>query len=352
MIDKTFWNNKKVFLTGHTGFKGSWLVLMLNHLGAKVAGYSHDIPTTPSMFELCNLSELLEEDIRDDILNLPKLQAAIERYSPDIVFHLAAQPLVRKSYSDPYETYSTNVMGTLNVLMSVLKCANLKTVVNITTDKCYENREWQKGYIEEDTLGGYDPYSSSKACAEILTASIRRSFYHANNISLCTVRSGNVIGGGDWAEDRIIPDFMRSLVQNKVLHLRNPGAIRPWQHVMEPLCGYIMLAEKSFNNSEYSEAWNFGPDDKDCKTVLNVIQIVKEKFPAHPGIVAQSDTKQPHEANFLKLDCSKAKKRLGWKPRLSIEEALQLTSEWYFAQFQKNDLRRITLSQIEGYLSK
>jgi CDP-glucose 4,6-dehydratase len=242
-MNKNFWKGKKVLITGHTGFKGTWLVMMLYHLGARVYGYSISVPTNPSAFELCRINKLLDKDIRGDIQDLEEVKKCFRELEPEIVFHMAAQPLVRPSYTDPFTTYSTNVIGTLNVLMTASESDSVRSVVNITTDKCYENRELAKGYVEEDHLGGYDPYSSSKACAEILTSSLRRSFYIKKNKNLATVRAGNVIGGGDWAAERIIPDFMRSYKSGTKLEIRNPGATRPWQHVMEPLRGYMLIAE-------------------------------------------------------------------------------------------------------------
>jgi CDP-glucose 4,6-dehydratase len=348
-MNKNFWKGKKVLVTGHTGFKGSWLVMMLNHLGARTYGYSMSVPTNPSVFELCQIRKLLDKDIRGDIRDLEEVKKFFREVEPEIVFHMAAQPLVRPSYRDPFTTYSTNVMGTLNVLMMASETDSVRSVVNITTDKCYENREWSKGYVEEDYLGGYDPYSSSKACAEVLTSSLRRSFYIKKNKNLATVRAGNVIGGGDWAAERIIPDFMRSYESGTKLEIRNPGATRPWQHVMEPLRGYMLVAERLAYDSALSEAWNFGPEESDCQTVQFIVNRLLKELPEHPGVV-MSSVEHPHEATFLKLDWSKAKARLGWHPKTSLTQALTLTAHWYKASFKSQNILDISMKQIEDFL--
>lgn len=347
----SFWKDRTVFLTGHTGFKGAWLTLMLHHLGAKVTGYSLDIPTDPSVFELTHAKDLLVKDHRGDIRDFEKLKNALSESQAEIVFHLAAQPLVRLSYADPFTTYSSNVMGTLNLLMACNEVSSVKSIVNITTDKCYENLEVNRGYTEDDNLGGHDPYSSSKACAEIVSSSIRRSFLAGKGKHMSTVRAGNVIGGGDWAMDRIIPDFMRTYSSGEKLILRNPQSTRPWQHVMEPLWVYLMLAEKNFAGPEYSEAFNIGPEKEDNRPVVDVVNTLLKYLPDHPGVDAAGIKGLVHEANLLMLDCSKAKKRLGWKPKLNLDGALKLTGEWYKAQFDKKDMREVTLKQIREYLA-
>jgi CDP-glucose 4,6-dehydratase len=352
VINKNFWQNKKVFITGHTGFKGSWLVLMLKNLGAQIAGYSIDIPTTPSLFETCDIYSCLQKDIRGDICDHEKFKKELNDFKPEVLFHLAAQPLVRLSYNDPFTTYNTNVMGTLSVLMAANQCESLTSIVNITTDKCYENKEWEWGYRENDTLGGHDPYSSSKGCAEILSASIRKSFLLKSGKNMATARAGNVIGGGDFANDRIVPDFMRALEKNVELEIRSPQAIRPWQHVMEPLLGYMLLAEKLQNDASFSEAWNFGPNDSDCRSVDYVVQTLHKLLPEHKGIKNVGSQNQPHEATFLKLDCSKAKGRLKWAPKLDIEAALNLTAKWYRVYLNEpNDSKKLTNQQIQSFLS-
>ncbi|HXH73856.1 MAG TPA: CDP-glucose 4,6-dehydratase [Bacteriovoracaceae bacterium] len=343
-MDKHFWKGKKVLITGHTGFKGSWLVMMLSDAGAKIAGYSKDIPTHPSVFESCKVSQLLEKDYRGDIADFEKFKTSIKEFSPEIVFHLAAQPLVRLSYSDPFDTYQTNVMGTLSVLMAANECPSVSRIINITTDKCYENKEWAWGYRETDRLGGHDPYSSSKACAEIVSASIRDSFLSKNNKVMATVRAGNVIGGGDWAQDRIIPDFFRAYKDKIKLQIRNPYATRPWQHVMEPLDGYITLAEKGLG-----DAWNFGPNDEDCRNVEFIVSTLHKLVPEHKGIDMVGNAGQPHEANFLKLDCSKVKSELKWHPRFNVTKALEYTADWYQSFLGGKDMRAKSLEQINAF---
>jgi CDP-glucose 4,6-dehydratase len=348
-VNKAFWKGKRVFVTGHTGFKGSWLVLFLKDAGAIVGGYSKDVPTNPSIFELCKISEFLESDDRGDITEHEKLKKTLNSFKPEILFHLAAQSIVRLSYQDPFSTYNTNVMGTLSVLMAANECSSVSTIINITTDKCYENREWDRGYLELDHLGGHDPYSSSKACAEILSASIRDSFLVKNNKRMATVRAGNVIGGGDWAADRIIPDFMRAFQKKEKIQIRNPLAIRPWQHVMEPLDGYLNLAEKLYADNKYSGAWNFGPDDKDCQKVEYIISKLLRLIPEHKGFEVLGSVDAPHESQCLKLDCNKAKSLLNWYPKMDLETVLKLTSSWYQTYFSGGDLRSMTLEQIHAY---
>lgn len=345
-MNKAFWKGKRVFVTGHTGFKGSWLVKTLSMLGAEVSGYSDRIPTSPSIFDSINLTQALKNDFRFDIRDYSKLKSALIKSNPEIIFHLAAQPLVRKSYQDPIETYEVNVMGTLNLLIAAQELSSLKSIVNITTDKCYENNEWVWPYRETDHLGGHDPYSSSKACVEILSSSIRKSFLEKKGINLCTVRAGNVIGGGDWSDDRIIPDFARAFQNSEKLKIRNPRAIRPWQHVMEPIKGYIMLAEKLFFSDKFTGAWNFGPDTTDCIKVTEVITRMLETWPSHPGYVVEENANNVHEAKILKLDCSKVKDELNWSPTMSLSETIKLTAEWYQAYFAGEDLDALTVKQI------
>jgi CDP-glucose 4,6-dehydratase len=275
-FDKQFWKNKRVFLTGHTGFKGSWLSIWLDSLGANVHGYSLKPPTDPSLFNLCSIDRFTNSTI-GDIRNRDLLKATLQKAQPEIVFHLAAQPLVRESFKNPVETYETNVMGTVNLLDAVRACPSVKAVVIVTTDKCYENREWHWGYRENDPMGGYDPYSSSKGCAELVTAAYRQSFFNPkdfdnHHIAVASARAGNVIGGGDWALDRLVPDCLKAILDGRKIIVRNPHAIRPWQHVLEPLRGYLLLAQKLFENGpQFAEAWNFGPDDRDCRPVIDVV---------------------------------------------------------------------------------
>lgn len=353
MIDKNFWRNKKVFLTGHTGFKGSWMCLWLNSLGADVTGYGLNPPTSPSLFELCSIDNLVKSVIAD-VRDGEALRKAMVEAQPEIVIHMAAQPLVRESYKHPVETYSVNVMGTANLFEAVRSCNSVKAVINVTTDKCYENKEWIWGYRENEPLGGYDPYSSSKACSELVTSSYRNSFfnpieYKRHGVGVASARAGNVIGGGDWADDRLVPDCVRSLIRNEKIIVRNPNAIRPWQHVLEPLSGYLVLAHKLYEyGSKYSEAWNFGPDDNDAKPVEWILKKMCEKWGSYSSY--QIDQREhPHEAKYLKLDCSKAKSELGWYPRWSLEQALDKVIEWTLAYKKNKDLTKVCLEQIEEY---
>lgn len=348
-----FYRGKRVFITGHTGFKGSWLCLWLYKLGATVTGYALDPPTDPSLFELCRISEVVHSIIAD-VRDLKSLKAAISEARPEIVFHLAAQPLVRDSYTNPVETYETNVIGTVNVLEAVMTSPGVRAVVNVTTDKCYENREWLWGYREDEPLGGFDPYSSSKACSEIVTAAYRRSFFKADNyrdhgVALASARAGNVIGGGDWSKDRLIADCIRAFFRGEPVRLRNPSAIRPWQHVFEPLSGYLLLAYRLYKEGPlFAQAWNFGPDDADARTVEWVVRRLYEKWGkgAH-YIIEEGD--HPHEATYLKLECTKAKTLLGWKPKLDIEEAIDSIVDWTRCYQDGRDMRMVCLDQIKSY---
>jgi CDP-glucose 4,6-dehydratase len=351
MISKEFWANKRVLITGHTGFKGAWLALVLNHLGAKLAGLSHDIPTSPSLFELAEVKNLLE-DFRVDIRDLESLKDTIESFKPQIVFHLAAQALVRDSYQNPEKTYSTNIMGTVNLLEALRQNKNASVCINVTTDKCYENREWHWGYREIDQLGGHDPYSSSKACSEIISAAYRRSFFSGkNSMALATARAGNVIGGGDWAQDRLIPDIFKGWLANKTITIRNPGSIRPWQHVLEAIHGYILLAEKLARQPEdYAEAWNFGPYESDAKPVGWIAEKLQQSLPNMDLQMGSSDNL--HEAAYLKLDCSKARAQLGWEPQTDLCTAINMIIEWYEAYKSGRNIRQHTLQQIKEYMDK
>ncbi len=333
-------------MTGHTGFKGGWLALWLQTMGAKVTGYALSPPTEPNFFTVANVAQCLEQSIIADITDAETLRTAMQQAQPDIVLHLAAQPLVRYSYAEPVATYQTNVIGTVNVLEAVRATPSVKAVVNITTDKCYENREWLWGYRENEALGGFDPYSSSKACAELVTAAYRQSFLQAQGVALASARAGNVIGGGDWAADRLIPDFLRAIDAGQSLVIRSPEAIRPWQHVLEPLSGYLLLAEKLFTDgTAYAEAWNFGSDDSDAKPVR---WILEQLATLRPDLVWQCDTApQPHEAHYLKLDSSKAKQRLTWQPRWQLATALEKTVAWHEAWRRGENMRTVSLVQID-----
>ena len=348
-----FWSNKKVLITGHTGFKGSWLSLWLQRLGAAVIGYSLPAPTQPNLFEVADVKQGLTSMI-GDIRDLAELQAVMTEHQPDIVFHMAAQPLVRYSYENPVETYATNVMGTVNLLESVRHTKSVRVVVIITTDKCYENREWVWGYRENEPMGGRDPYSSSKGCAELVTEAYRSSFFApqqdlAQPAAISSVRAGNVIGGGDWASDRLIPDIIRAIQAQQPVPIRNPHATRPWQHVLEPLSGYMLLAERLWQDgAAYAEGWNFGPNDEDVKPVSWIVDYLTQRW--GEGATWQLDAgDHPHEANYLKLDCSKAKARLGWHPRLSLETALEWIVEFYQAYSHQQDVAKVVEAQIIRY---
>ncbi|MCU0641425.1 MAG: CDP-glucose 4,6-dehydratase [Candidatus Margulisbacteria bacterium] len=337
-----FWRNKRVLVTGHTGFKGAWLSIWLNMLGAKVTGYALRPPTEPSLFDLAGVSELADSFIAD-ILDLERLRATVRKVKPEVIFHLAAQPIVRQSYRVPVETFSTNVMGTVNLLEAARGCQCVRAIVNVTTDKVYEN--CGKIYRETDPLGGYDPYSSSKACSELVAQSYRRSY----GMNIATARAGNVIGGGDWAVDRLVPDFVRAILQGKKIVVRNPRAVRPWQHVLEPLSGYLLLAEKlAKQGPKYSGAWNFGPADQDARPVAKLVERLCSAWGGKAGYVLNRG-KQPHEAHYLQLDSAKSRRLLGWRPKWDLDEAIDRVVEWTRAYQQKADLREVCRRQIEEY---
>ncbi len=348
-VNRNFWKGKRVFLTGHTGFKGGWLSLWLADMGAAVYGYALTPPTEPSLFAVCALPQHLAESTIADIRDGAMLEQSMQRAQPDIIIHLAAQPIVRYSYQAPVETYAVNVMGTVNLLEAVRQTPGVKAVVNVTTDKCYENREWVWPYRESEPMGGFDPYSSSKACSEILTAAWRRSFMEDAGIQLATARAGNVLGGGDWATDRLIPDFLRALDVADRLTIRSPHAVRPWQHVLEPLAGYLMLAEALHDKGErFAEAWNFGPDDSDARSVQWIVDYLCRQV---PGASWQCDDAnfQPHEATMLKLDSSKAKALLNWYPRWDLERALAMTLDWHQAWRNGQNMIAASQQQIHHY---
>lgn len=345
------YKDKRVFLTGHTGFKGSWLTLWLNKLGAEVYGYSLKPVYEPSHYDLI---ELDTSETIGDIRDYDKLSKTLQKFNPDIVIHMAAQPLVRLSYREPRETFETNVMGTVNLLNACRESGSLKAVVNITTDKCYENREWVWGYRENDPMGGHDPYSASKGCAELVTSSYRNSFFNIDKygkdhqILLSSVRAGNVIGGGDWSDDRLIPDIMKAASIGKEVIIRSPESTRPWQHVLEPLSGYLLVGQKLLEGKkEFSEAWNFGPTDEEAITVLKVVESLKKNWP-EVEYRLQPDTDNPHEANLLKLDCSKAHMKLKWKGIWNSEQTFEKTAVWY-REFYKNR-RIISEEQLYSYI--
>ncbi|VAW64539.1 CDP-glucose 4,6-dehydratase [hydrothermal vent metagenome] len=348
MTDEKFWSNKRVYLTGHTGFKGSWLALWLSSLGANVKGYALTPPSSPSLFNEARVAENIESET-GDIRDLKKLCKSMAGFDPDVLIHMAAQPLVRLSYVEPVETYETNVMGTVNVLQAARQCSKLKSIISVTTDKCYENKEWDWGYRENEPMGGHDPYSSSKGCAELVTSAYRRSFMQEKGVGIATVRAGNVIGGGDWADDRLIPDILRAFEKNAAVIIRNPKAIRPWQHVLEPLSGYLNLAQKLYNApGEYSEGWNFGPEDIDVKPVDWILNTMVKKWPDANWALDQKS--QPHEAGFLKLDISKAKSRLSWQPTWHLDRTLEKIISWQLAWLNKEDVQKICLTEIGEYM--
>jgi CDP-glucose 4,6-dehydratase len=353
MVEPSFWAGKVVLLTGHTGFKGSWLSLWLQSVGAKVIGYALQPPTSPSLFVEARVAEGMTS-IEGDVRDFSALSRVFEKYQPEIVIHMAAQALVRRSYADPIETYSTNVMGTVHLLEAARLAGSVRAIVNVTSDKCYENREWVWGYRENEPMGGYDPYSNSKGCAELVTASYRNSFFNPDNfakhgVALASARAGNVIGGGDWAEDRLIPDIIRAIVQGQPVNIRNPHAIRPWQHVLEPLSGYLILAQKLYKDgAAYSESWNFGPNDEDAKPVSWIADCLTRTWGEGASWVLDGGN-HPHEAHYLKLDCSKAKTRLGWHPRWHLEETLEAIIDWHHAHRSGKDMHAVTLGQISQY---
>jgi CDP-glucose 4,6-dehydratase len=346
-MNRSFWHGKRVFVTGHTGFKGGWLSLWLSDMGAEIHGYAL-APTEPSYFTVTNLHARLASNTIADIRDAATLTQCMQAAQPDIVLHLAAQPLVRYSYAEPVETYAVNVMGTVNLLEAARQTPSVKAVVNVTTDKCYENHEWIWPYRENEAMGGFDPYSSSKACSELVTAAYRRSFLEPAGIHLASVRAGNVIGGGDWAVDRLVPDFFRVLDAGQILTVRSPLAIRPWQHVLEPLLGYLLLAEKLYTEGRsFAEAWNFGPEADDARPVQWIVEYLCSQV---DNAAWQYDASpQPHEANTLKLDCSKAKAQLGWRPLWNLQTALGMTLAWHQAWKQGSDMVAISMQQIQKY---
>ncbi len=348
-VNPSFWKGKKVFVTGHTGFKGSWLSLWLQEMGAVMKGFSLAPDSNPNLFDVADVARNMISEI-GDIRDLNHIVQSMTDFAPDVLIHMAAQPLVRLSYEDPVTTYGTNVMGTVNVLEAARKCANLKAIVVVTTDKCYENREWVWGYREDEPMGGHDPYSSSKGCAELVTSAYRKSFFNGPNApALASARAGNVIGGGDWSKDRLVPDILKAFENNVPVIVRNPKATRPWQHVLEPLSGYLVLTQQLYEKGQlFAEGWNFGPKDEDCQSVGWILdQMVAE----WGGSVSWELDKNnnPHEAGYLKLDCSKAAIRLGWYPKSRLEQTLEGIINWYKAYLDGVDMREICLTEIVNY---
>lgn len=347
-MKRSFWRGKRIFLTGHTGFKGAWLALWLSEMGADVHGFALDPATNPSFYEVTGLADRLASSTIADIRDAERVRETLRAVQPEIVLHLAAQPLVRHSYVAPAETYAINVMGTINLFEAVRHTTTVRAMLNVTTDKCYENREWNKPYDESESLGGHDPYSSSKACSELVTSAYRRSFLEKQGVALASARAGNVIGGGDWAADRLLPDFLRAIDVGQPLAIRYPKAIRPWQHVLEPLSGYLQLSEKLYTESAtFAEAWNFGPEESDARPVEWLVENLCARIPGASWRC--EDTPQPHEAGTLKLDCSKAKKRLDWCSRWPLDLALARTVDWHLAWRKGADMRAFSLQQIADY---
>lgn len=349
-VNHEFWRGKRVFLTGHTGFKGGWLALWLTRKGASVYGYALRPDSSPSLYESAAFAGLFADSTLADIRDRERVAAALKAAAPDVVFHLAAQPLVRYSYVAPVETYAVNVMGTVNLLEAVRRTPSVKAVVNITTDKCYENRERDEPYEEHEPLGGYDPYSSSKACSELVTSAYRRSFMGKIGTLVASARAGNVIGGGDWSADRLLPDFLRAIDASKPLVIRYPQAIRPWQHVLEPLSGYLMLAERLYAGcAEFADGWNFGPEESDARTVEWIVEYLSARIPGASWKTESAP--QPHEAGLLKLSIAKAKEKLGWRPRWPLERALERTVDWHLAWRDGADMQALSQQQIGAYES-
>lgn len=343
-----FWRGKRVLLTGHTGFKGSWLSLWLQAMGAELRGIALAPPTTPALFDVARVQEGMDHRIAD-IRDFEAIRVLTKEWQPEIVLHMAAQPLVRLSYEQPVETYATNVMGTVHVLEAARQAGCVKAIVNVTTDKCYENREWVWGYREDEPMGGHDPYSNSKGCSELVSSSYRRSFLAGEGIAMATARAGNVIGGGDWAVDRLVPDILRALGAKEPVQIRNPHAIRPWQHVLEPLSGYLVLAQRLYDRGQTdAEGWNFGPRDDDAKPVQWIVERLCETW-GHDAAWAVQPGSHPHEASYLKLDISKAQKRLDWTPRWSLSTALSHIVDWHQAWLSGSDMQAISLQQISLY---
>lgn len=351
VMHTSFWNGKKVFITGHTGFKGSWLSLWLQKLNAKVIGYALKPPTLPNLFSEAKIEQGMLSII-GDVRNYDFLKTSLLKHQPEIIFHLAAQPLVRHSYEFPIETYATNVMGTVHLLEAARHLSHCQAIINVTSDKCYENKEWFWGYREGDALGGHDPYSNSKACAELVSSAFSHSFYNKSNCGLATARAGNVIGGGDWAKNRLIPDIIKGIFNQQEIEIRNPDALRPWQHVLEPLHGYLLLAEAIYKNAElFRGPWNFGPEDQDVKPVKWIVDKLVQLTPKTTSWKLDKYSQVSHEAHHLKLDSSKAKSQLLWKPQWNLDTALEKTMDWYLAYEQQVNMQEKTLSQINNYAS-
>ena len=352
-FDKDFYRNKKILITGHTGFKGSWMCKLLTDIGADVTGYALEPPTNPSLFEMCGLSSKMNSVI-GDVRDLPHLKKVFDEVKPEIVIHMAAQPIVRDSYKDPVYTYEVNVMGTVNILECVRQSDSVKSFLNVTTDKVYLNKEWLWGYREDEELNGYDPYSNSKSCSELVTSSYKKSFFEGKNVAISTARAGNVIGGGDFANDRIIPDCIRAVAENREIIVRNPFSTRPYEHVLEPVAAYLMIAKAQYEDREkYEGSYNVGPDETDCWTTGDLVTLFCEKWNTAAGSHVTWKNEYdggPHEAKFLKLDCSKLKSVFGWRPRWNVETTMEKIVEWSLVYLKDGDVAECMGKQIEEFL--
>ena len=350
-VDPGFWRERRVLITGHSGFKGTWLALWLQSLGASVTGFSSGLPTIPSLHDLARVGDSIET-IEGDVRDGESVAQAVAQSRPDVIVHMAAQPLVRRSFVEPRETYATNVMGTVNLLDAVRRHADgVRAVVVVTTDKCYENREWEWAYREDEPMGGHDPYASSKGCAELVTSAYRNSFFSdPDGPRIASARAGNVVGGGDWGEDRLVPDIMRAALADEPARVRNPNSIRPWQHVLNPLSGYLLLAQSLFDSPAAANGWNFGPPEEDARPVGWIVEQLAELWPSELRWTLDEGP-HPHEAHYLKLDSSRARLRLGWRPPVALQDALASIVEWYQALRDGADMRALTLAQIESFSS-
>lgn len=354
-MNPKFWLNKRVFLTGHTGFKGSWISLWLQLMRVELLGYALAPSSSPSLFNLAHVSSGMTSFF-GDINDLKLLKKTMQDFKPDIVIHMAAQAIVRDSYANPIDTFRTNIMGTINVLEAVRNTNSVRSFINVTSDKCYQNTKKNNGYIEEDSIGGHDPYSTSKGCSELVTEAYRKSFFNKDyfsehGVGIATARAGNVIGGGDWSRDRLIPDFVRSMVANKPIIIRNPSSIRPWQSVLDPLSGYLELTELLYKDGKkYSEPWNFGPDEKSEQQVEWLVNKLINYWGDSPGYLVKKDANELHEAEILKLNCNKAKNRLGWTSKLNLEETLKDLCDWHKFHLEGEDMRKFSVKQINKYM--
>jgi CDP-glucose 4,6-dehydratase len=348
-LDHGFWSGKRVLVTGHTGFKGAWLSLWLQAAGARVGGFSRGSPSAPALYDVAGIGPAMASETAGDVRDLAAVDAAFAAARPEIVVHLAAQPLVRRSYAEPVATYATNVMGTVNVLDAARRAGGVRAIVVVTSDKAYENREWEWGYREDEPMGGHDPYSNSKGCAELVTAAYRRSFFEPGGVQVATARAGNVIGGGDWAQDRLIPDLVRGALEGRTVVVRNPGAVRPWQHVLNPLGGYLTLAERLWDSPGFAGGWNFGPDAAEARPVGWIADHLRELWGPELTWEARPEPGAVHEALHVKLDSSKARQRLGWQPAWTLPDGLRAVVEWSRAFASGAAMRGVGLAQIDAY---